>query len=95
MTPAVVTCPAWCPRVGTDHADLDGSVFHHAAICRSELVEVEVTQISHPDGDMEPPTFTVTVHDEPPLTAGQLLQVSGELMRAATLLLTGEDTHCP
>jgi hypothetical protein len=82
----VGTCQSglsWCSRCSAD--DADGTRYHRTTLTASDLLDVEVCQVTYSSSD-EPslvePEFEIRVHDEPPLTAQQALQVSGQIVAA-------------
>lgn len=60
-------CPAWCTRCFTD---VDCTRYHRTERSVGDLATVEVASTTNCD-EPEPPTFQITVHDEPPLTLEQ------------------------
>ena len=67
----------WCTSCSVDS---DGEIHHHATVCPSELLRVEVGLLTGPEAPGDEVTFMFHVHNEPPLLRDEAVQVANEML---------------
>lgn len=74
MTTGCLDGVHWCTSCSVD------SDIHHATVCPSELLRVEVGVLTGPEAPGDEVTFMFHVHNEPPLLRDKAVQVASEML---------------
>ncbi|MCW2674176.1 MAG: hypothetical protein JWP14_2765 [Frankiales bacterium] len=82
-----LTGVGWCTRCDLD--EQTGDEVHGTRLEPSELLTVDVRQVTNAVHGVEPVEFQIRVHDEPPLTTEQAQQVAREILVAVGSIRPG------